>query len=164
MGMNGITVMKINDLTVGRVSGESFGYRNSLRLTVDIRVESLNRQDAYSTTDHRKLTTRPLSFALSWGIWTGQHMVSGGQLDPSELTVTKYADGMTPAMLSGLINLHKRYHLNYMQAGCIHQNGAGTECPAGYRYGSAWLVEELPAGFMDALRSCLPPVPIQHAT
>ena len=46
-----------------------------------------------------------------------------------------------------------KYHLNSMHAGCPHQRALGwkaegnigRECPeCGYRYGSAWLHEELP--------------------
>lgn len=56
-----------------------------------------------------------------------------------------------------LVELWDRWHLNGMRAGCEHQRARGwtwethpsAACPeCGYRFGSAWLFEELPGDFV----------------
>ena len=62
--------------------------------------------------------------------------------------MAKPAKGLTEDDVAQLVTVWKRWHLNGMQAGCAHQGrGMDTDpCPeTGYRYGHAWLVEELPA-------------------
>ena len=52
-----------------------------------------------------------------------------------------------------LVEIWQRWHLNDMRAGCAHQRAAGwssEDCGkpcswCGYRYGTAWLREEIPA-------------------
>lgn len=167
--------MNMQDVTVATISGEPYGYKRALRLTVDVRIETESSDREAETTDHRKVRGVE-TFALSWGIWYGPHMVSGGQSDPSEFKVKEFANGMTAEKLAALVALHERYHLNTLKAGCIHQTSkpptkrgpyghavidldAVPACPqTGYKYGHAWLVEELPAGFMAALEACLPNV------
>lgn len=174
MGLNGDTVFESKGRTIGYVNGQGWGYaqKRNLRVTVDIRVETLTRSDEYTTTDHRTVT-RPLEFALSWGVWNlhNTDIIAGGQIDASELKFTRYVPGFTAAKVAALIKLHSAYHLNGMKAGCIHQTPVYREgrygreidldntpiCPeTGYFYGHAWLLEELPADFMAQLRACLP--------
>jgi hypothetical protein len=61
------------------------------------------------------------------------------------------AFGWTLDGVRELLTIWERWHLNDMRAGCEHQRVAGIRelgatCETcGYRYGSAWLREELPA-------------------
>lgn len=71
-----------------------------------------------------------------------------------------------------LVDIWNRWHLNDMRAGCEHQRAAGwtparygtpeygtddpigKPCPmCGYRYGSAWLHEDVPADILQILRT-----------
>lgn len=162
-GLNGAPVFAANHVLLGYVPGTPFGYQRDLPVTVDIRMEELTRQTEYETTDHRKVT-RPLDFAITIGVWRpdGTDLVASGR-DPALLADhqrMRYANGFdrdTVAQLAGLIPRH----LNAMRPGCAHQADdltadTGLDSPAcpktGYRWGSAWLVEELPPGFLDQVK------------
>lgn len=67
--------------------------------------------------------------------------------------------------LIDLIDIWEHWHLNDMKAGCEHQDTVNyndperefllwaehRKCPHGYKYGTAWLVEELPQEVIDRL-------------
>ena len=72
----------------------------------------------------------------------------------------KPAKEWTYEMVSKLCDIWERWHLNSMRAGCEHQRNSGREfevgepCPVcGYRYGSAWLREEVPQDVIGWLES-----------
>lgn len=173
MGLNGNTVLESGDVFVGMVSGESFGYKRNLRVTVDVRMEELTRRESYETTDHRQVE-RPLSFALSVGIWSGSRMVSGGQCTEVLRELVKLAPGFTREDIQALADLHATSHLNDMQAACDHQvipelpadvNALNRTswlldnvrpCPlTGYRYGHAWLLRTIPGLTTQRVRDLL---------
>lgn len=62
-----------------------------------------------------------------------------------------------------LREIWKRWHLNYMRAGCEHQRALGWKsydehpsepCPTcGYKYGTSWLHEDVPAEVIAYLES-----------
>lgn len=73
----------------------------------------------------------------------------------------KLAQGWDLKMVEQLRAVWDEWHLNDMRAGCSHQRAAkwdpqtsvGKPCPeCGYRYGSAWLFEEVPADVLEFLR------------
>jgi hypothetical protein len=94
----------------------------------------------------------------------------GGQNRDDLRAVTRPAPGWTLEELSELADLWQRWHLNAMKAACAHQMAAevpeGTPwdqrtgyvlantpaCPeTGYRYGHAWLVEQIPPAVVNQL-------------
>lgn len=88
---------------------------------------------------------------------------SCGQITISPQTYNKYAPGWDKAKASMLQKLWDRWHLNDMRAGCEHQRAEKWDkkrlsepCPTcGYKYGTAWLTEEVPPDVIDWLQ-CLP--------
>lgn len=87
--------------------------------------------------------------------WSG-----GGQCVDMVEAVTRPAPELAPHQVKRLAEIWRRWHLNDMHAGCVHQevvlgeNGQPTaaRCPeTGYRYGHAWLYEAPPADVLDDL-------------
>lgn len=86
----------------------------------------------------------------------------GGQCVEALLEVVTPAKPWTLEEIRDLHDTWRRWHLNGMRAGCVHQTKivyedsrygrrvdlarttAANDCPAGYRYGHAWLYEPLP--------------------
>lgn len=94
---------------------------------------------------------------------TGSYNGGGGQCID---TLKKLDSVAIPEQdLTDLIEIWERWHLNDMTAHCEHQKPipvryddpeynhyvwlSGKQCPNGYRYGSAWLIEELPQEVID---------------
>ena len=176
-GLNGTIVLNAPSdpgVTVGYVPGESYGYKRKLRVTVEIRIERLERSDEYETVSHEHVS-QPLDFALTTSVWqpSGKDIVSGGAtVEPLRevLASGDYGAGMDAEKVSRLIELHEAYHLNSMQAGCEHQTVQWEDgpygrrpsleltepCPiTGYRYGHKWLVKVLPEDFASDLLAIL---------
>lgn len=166
-GLNGETVFTANDVLVGYAPGEPYGYKNNLRVTVDVRMEALDRQDSYETTEHEQVS-KPLDFAITTSVWRPDlrdSVAGGATVEPLRevLQSGRYADGWNAEKVSALLDLAP-WHLNGMTAGCAHQtpvrdsNGrpdldATEPCPVtGYKYGHAWLVRILPDGFLQNVR------------
>lgn len=71
------------------------------------------------------------------------------------------APGWTPEEISRFLGVWRQWHLNDMRAGCEHQRELGwakydehpsEPCPTcGYKYGNAWLYEEVPASIVAYL-------------
>lgn len=68
----------------------------------------------------------------------------------------------TKEMVDKLCDIWDRWHLNDMRAGCEHQRALGWKgesyigkpCPVcGYKYGTAWLKEEVPSDVIEWLES-----------
>lgn len=169
-GLNGEEVFRREDVFVGRVPGESYGYKRPLRVTVSVRLESEDRRDEYETVTHEKVS-KPLTFAITTAVWipSGKDWVSGGATVEPLRELTEFAAGFNAEKAQALADLD-RYHLNGLRAGCVHQTPVYEEkpyrrvdldatlpCPeTGYRYGHAWLVEVLPDDFQETLTALLP--------
>lgn len=165
MGLNGETIFKVNDLKVGQVPGDEYGYRRfALWVTVDIRMEHITKPA--QTITHETIAEYD-DFAMAAAVWRpnmSDH--AGGDRGGVLRELTTFVPGFDAGKAAQLADLGKRWHLNGMHAGCAHQP-AGVRavdyrsvapCPeTGYKYGHAWLVEPLPAGFMATLRALLPP-------
>lgn len=103
-----------------------------------------------------------------------RNLISCGQSTDCAALVTTPGPGLTMDDVRRLREVWDHWHLNDMRPGCVHQRGYGWDamhvlesrgryagmsrarqkafkridrpCPVcGYRYGSAWLTEELPA-------------------
>lgn len=110
-----------------------------------------------------------------------RNMISSGQNIDEARKVTTPGPGLTMDDVRGVVDVWDRWHLNDMRAGCTHQRSFGWDamhalesrgrytgmsearvraferigrpCPAcGYRYGSAWLSEEVPADVVEFVR------------
>ena len=88
-------------------------------------------------------------------------LISCGQNYEYLLEITEPAKGFNRADIRRLYELWRAYHLNDMQSHCAHQDKAikwdsVEPCPlTGYRAGSAWLVQELPAGVIGEIESII---------
>jgi hypothetical protein len=137
-------------------------------------MERLTRQDAYETTTHKRVR-RPLDFAITTSVWRpdGRDIVSGGATVEPLGELVSYANGFDAETAAKLVRMAE-FHLNGMSAGCEHQTAVYEDgrygrqisltdtpaCPVtGYRYGHAWLVRELPYGFLGHVRGVF-----SHAT
>lgn len=160
-GLNGQTVFNADDVLVGYT-------RNRMPVTVSVRMEALDRQGTYETTEHEQIS-RPLDFSITSAVWKRDR----SDIDSSTAGVGslwevvnsgRYADGWDESKVRALIDLGP-WHLNGMTAGCAHQtpvldsNGrpdldATEPCPVtGYKYGHAWLVTPLPQRFEQQIRN-----------
>jgi hypothetical protein len=124
---------------------------------VELKLELRTRTGEYNTIDHRTITEYT-ELAISGDIFKGRNMVAGGQCTDSIRDVTKFKKLFVPAKnVERIVEIWDRWHLNSLNAGCIHQNNVsfGThykenaeietkKCPLNYKYGSNWLIEELP--------------------
>lgn len=80
------------------------------------------------------------------------------------LDASRPAEGWDFLSVCKLAETWARWHLNDMRAGCEHQRAEGwthvggkdvigKPCPScGYKYGTAWLFEEVPADVLEYLR------------
>lgn len=155
-GLNGVPVFNARDVPVGRIPGKPYGYRQSLLVTVDIRMERLTRRE-YETVDHQ-MVREPLDFALTTSVWRPRlsDIVSCGATVEPLRELSSYEPGWAAESVKELADLEE-WHLNAMSAACAHQKrNAGLDSPpcpiSGYRWGSAWLVRPLPDGFLDKVR------------
>jgi len=81
-------------------------------------------------------------------------------IEPDQIT---FAPGWDKEKWLDFLDLWERWHLNDMKAGCEHQRKLGWKsydehpsepCPVcGYKYGSAWLREELPESVVEFLQA-----------
>jgi hypothetical protein len=163
-----MTEYKVTDLFVGTVPGEEYGYKRNLRVTISVELAHTGQQT--ETTEHGHVSN-PLRFSISGGVWNPNRTdyVSAGQITDVLTSLGTFAPGFDADKAARLAGLWQRWHLNDVRAGCAHQAVVWEDgrpsldltlpCPVtGYRYGSAWLTEELPEGFADELWSLLPPV------
>jgi hypothetical protein len=130
-------------LTLGKVDYNGSG-RNNCLVTIEWELKTNSDET--------------LTFTASGCIWNprGTDIYLGGQILEE---VAKLFPHHVQAQL--LIAIWRRYHLNDMQPGCVHQRLLGWEkydehpsepCPVcGYKYGSAWLIEEIPDDIIDVL-------------
>lgn len=168
---------------LGKVSGESWGYKRPLKTYIHI---ALRRQSSFGsepreqeTTDHRTVVD-PLELSVTYS--TRKTWATRDDDDPwvscgagaaeavAEITTREAA----PEVFERIARLIP-WHLNGMSAGCDHQTveyesspygrrpslSDTLPCPVtGYRYGSAWLLRELPDEIVEdavALGAVVPP-------
>ena len=147
---------------LGTAAGDDYGYERPVK--VYARIE-LRRQSSFAepreqeTTDHRTVVD-PIELSVTFDLINGSGRdIGGGAMgeDGIAAVTTRKASRETFERLARLIP----WHLNGTTAGCDHQTieyetdrygrrvpslSQTSECPAtGYRYGSSWLVRELPA-------------------
>jgi hypothetical protein len=144
-------------------------------VTVEIALRPAQLRTTGQTTSHEPIPDGALELSIVGteypGTKAGRHgdIISGGQnLDTARKV--KPSDRWTAADLKRLCDIWDRWHLNGMSAGCVHQTEivyedspygrrvdldattAANDCPQGYRYGSAWLFDALPADVLDDVR------------
>jgi hypothetical protein len=153
-------VFSRNDLFVGTVPGEDYGYKRNLRVTIDVEISKLTGR-TFQTTEHGQITD-PLEFSMMLGVWRPNRsdFVACGQYREGLAELTTFAKGFDADKAQRLSELWDRWHLNTMKAACAHQDSTRhSVCQegSGYVYGHAWLAEELPEGFQAELEALLPP-------
>lgn len=147
--------MNVRYRVIGRVSGEYAGYRNSAELTVDARI--VHREGTFQTTDHRIVDGTDM-IAISAGVWNRSKTdyIICGQCRDALDNMVSYAPGWDVRKVQRLAQIWDEWHLNDMQAGCIHQDDdhrVCTEVDPPYTWGSAWLVREVPAEIIAELEA-----------
>lgn len=118
--------------------------RKSVRITVHIKFNAENQRLSISGSVYEP---------NRYDRW---EMVGGGQCYDQLI-----ADFPRHKQAMRLVQIWKRWHLNDMNAGCEHQqkmgwtsNKVGEPCPTcGYKYGTAWLFEQVPAEIIDELEA-----------
>lgn len=148
-------------LFVGRVSGERYGRKIDLAVTVSIEVRAGSGNERV-TTAHEP-TTDAREFSIVWVVWSPDRKdleeSSPGSPDFLEDMVS-YGPGMDANKVSALARLGAVWHLNTFRSACVHQtvdpHSHRDPCPeTGYRFGSRWLVDPLPEDFLRTLRHIL---------
>lgn len=166
-GRNGTIILDAERIIIGKVPGRMYDYQRHLTVTVDIRVERVEK--TLQTVDHGEVR-KPLNFSIISSIWRpdGKDCVSSARGARPVMEVAhqgKPEKGFTRTLLWELAAFGDRWHRNDMRASCAHQRVvtrggqvSADACPqTGYRYGQAWLVEPLPSGFMATLSGLLAP-------
>lgn len=133
------------------------------RVYVTIRL--YHRSGHYQTTDHTPIGAYD-ELSITGEVYRprARTVSAAGQVRAEIRAVLagKLAPGVSEADVRAIVSA-LRYHLNGLQAGCVHVKPVGKDinerltrtpaCPlSGYRYGSAWLVDTLPDGLIDRLR------------
>ena len=178
-GINGEIMLNTPDrgpgatgITIGSVPGKPYGYKRSLKVTVDIRMEQL--AGAHETTEHQTIAG-PLDFAITANVWKPNEsdLVETGQVGDLLDHLDSHALDAEAARF--LAKAADEWHLNAMRAACAHQDTTVPEgvtdiigwrldnippCEIdGYRYGSKWLIEPLTDEFVrDLLRILADPI------
>lgn len=154
--------MSVLERTVQRLgTTDDGGY---VVVEAEVKVQS----GTWGTVTHGAQITDPLELSIS-----GMYFEKGARRDnPSSVgqisqyldDITTPAPGWTLAEIRELRQIWDRWHLNAMNARCVHmppfedllrdeEGRASTTanvCPeTGYRYGTAWLVEPLPESVIE---------------
>lgn len=144
-------------VAAGKVSTDIF--RNAKIGTVD-------REVVYLTALLREYGPH-VELSITADIRQSGRCVGGGQARDTVRAVAKrghLAEGLTPALVEGLLEVWDRWHLNGLRAGCQHQRDFGwprrptddvrsKPCPiCDYGYGTAWKHEALPDYVVPFLR------------
>ena len=151
----------------GEVNLVKYGYVGRVRLAphrfdylfLDIRLRTDDQE--WETTTH-EIVTGPMCLSICGTVWKTRarrgDCYAAGQCREDFASPDLVLDGaIDAAELAKLLRVWDRWHLNTMRAGCEHQEvppDMPTEqrlrsippCPVtGYRWGSKWLTEPLPA-------------------
>jgi hypothetical protein len=151
-----ITSMPEKTGFVGRTSDGS-------RVWLEIELRPVRR--AGTTIEHETVEGYTELSICGHGKSKGRHVSDfAGQIVGELRKITEPAEGWTRAELHQIADVWERWHLNGMKAACAHMpTGAdlGTYCQAtdaegeryDYKYGTAWLVEPLPAEVITQVRT-----------
>ena len=133
------------DILIGRQA-------DGTKVYVEARFEHPHRDLWVETVDHQSTTDR-LRLALTGvtvskygsisrdGTWLGC-----GQIVDDLLELTELELGWTVAEVMKLHQIWKEWHLNDLQAGCVHQHNGSNSAPCpitGYKWGHEWLHKPL---------------------
>jgi hypothetical protein len=147
---------------LGRTAEERNGRRGYVVVTVELRI----LQGDYVTTEHGTVSD-PLELSVQasqYGPYDHKDNPSAsGQARESLSEITEPAPGWTLEEIAELRSLWERWHLNAMRAACAHMPTDARErwdrrevvvCDtgSGYKYGTSWLVEPLPAEVVERVR------------
>lgn len=133
--------------------------KDGSRVFVHLKLETVGTT-VKQTTAHKPVESIVRLTVSGSEVCRGDRSVSaGGQIRSSLNDVKIENRGWTRADVESLLTIWDAWHLNDFHADCEHMAAElatipasdydsrnGVTCPeTGYRYGSAWLVEELPA-------------------
>jgi hypothetical protein len=138
----------VRDYPIGRINGAAVGYKNTAEFVISARIT--HREGWFQTVDHAFMTGHD-ELTISGGIWNRQKtdFITCGQIIDELDNIVSYAPEWSRERVDVLRDMWQNYHLNGMNAGCIHQDGPGDPCPRGYKYGSSWLVQPLNPAIKD---------------
>lgn len=141
--------LETGDILVGRTAeGESIYVTISLR----------EREGDYQTIEHEKVSQITTLAIGGLVIDKDGNETEGGQIADRLKDITEFDNGWNANQRDDLRRIWNRWHLNDTIAGCAHQEPVYVEgsngnvvdlrntpkCPrTGYRYGTAWLVEDM---------------------
>jgi hypothetical protein len=150
----------MSDHLIGRTKDGS-------RIYVQVELREHHHDTPRTTTDHREVTDYVELSVMGLEVPKYCRTAhSAGQID-MHIKASDFAETTLPrGMVRELWHLWERWHLNGMKAGCVHQDDVPHQiydwraaadqqtkrCPEGYRYGSAHLVETLPADVEQRIR------------
>lgn len=132
----------------------------TFRLDKNGKKYDISKGVIHQTIDHKKINRyKTLSIC-------GDNREYGGQI-LDELTEEQVDFNVDIEIIEAIKKIWSEWHLNDLNPNCIHQvafncncddykekSDAETKrCPNGYRYGSAWLVKELPQQVIDEITS-----------
>lgn len=141
------------------------------RVWVTLELRTLEPSESRMSTEHAPIVGAFTELSVQGSaVGYGRREVDeGGQMtiDPDDI---EPAEGWTRKDVHNLVDIWARWHLNGMRAGCAHvpeplwetNERYGYRQPdlkntpacrvSGYRYGHAWLAEELPAEIVTEVR------------
>lgn len=173
--------MKID---IGKMDGESHGFKKALPVTLEIELKQENKGEVLSICGNVWRPNKTDIVAGGQCQDTIRDALNHGRLE--------LAEGQTRNEIYKLLDIWDTWHLNGMNAACSHQRVVIKEmeethgkkffyadnydeivklpffakCPdCGYRYGSAWLYEPLPADVTEFITGFIagPPAPSPDA-
>jgi len=162
------TIYKKDNIKIGKLKTNEFA-----RIEVEITKHVCPRLRK-KTVDHKKVTEY-LALSIVGDVYTSNGTILGcGQIldEINPNNIKKFAKGMNAAKLADIIRIWDEWHLNDLNAACIHQESfilpptlntykdwkecaakETAKCPKGYAYGSAWLLRPLPQDVVDIVKS-----------
>jgi hypothetical protein len=156
-----------DEVKIGTLTRDQYGV--PARVYVHVTLAHRQGQPSESARTHKQLTEW-WELSISAGITTAASRREDDyeQCGQSREPVAMVANG--PEFLPGFVKAWDAYHLNGMSAGCDHQTVVWEDgpygrrpsleqtplCPeSGYRYGSKWLVRDLPADVVQTVLAFL---------
>lgn len=151
-----LNVIYKKTLELGKIDYDCSGKKNCL-VTLEIELRKVNVfvfEDIY----HNKEQQEAVELSICGNIWNPRKtdIYCGGQcLD----TIAEY---FKDKKFKRILQIWNEYHLNTMQAGCVHQiqgdynkvEISSQVCPhTGYKYGSAWLYKTIPDAIIEEIKS-----------
>jgi hypothetical protein len=146
--------------------GRTAEVRAGRRGYVVVEVELRTNQGEYVTTEHGMITD-PLELSVQASQYAPydrkDNPSSSGQAREALAEVTEPAPGWTLEEIAELRAIWERWHLNTMRAACAHmpadararwdrREAVVCDAGSGYKYGTSWLVEPIPAKVVERVR------------